>query len=81
MANGPEATDWLKPLLDEARKWDIDLAPLIYQSAVPDDDGPAARFFGSRQHRTDWIWVGYQLRELLGWETYPDCPGAWDMPL
>ena len=77
---GPETAAWLKPLIAEARKRDIDIGALIHQSAVPDDDGPAARFFGGTGHRrTDWPWVGLLLRRQLGWEdTYPDLPGAWD---
>jgi hypothetical protein len=78
---GPETAAWLKPLLDEARKRNIDIGALIHQSAVPaPEDSPARLFFGgTNHHTTDWPWLGYLLRRQLGWEdTYPGFSGAWD---
>jgi hypothetical protein len=81
---GPKVSAWLKPLFDAARERGIDFGALIDQSAIPaaEADIPALDFFLTKPGEfvtgrvTDWVQVGYLLRDRLGWEnTYPDFPG------
>ncbi len=70
---------WLNPILDEARKRDVDITPLMDRAMIT-PTGPTAvvEFFGpdADPRVTDWKWVGYLLRHELGWDdVYPDFPG------
>ncbi len=81
---GPETDAWLKPMFDEAKKRNINIAPLIEQAWIPaaEADIPALNFFVTKPGEfvtgrvTDYVQLGYLLRHRLGWDdTYPDYRG------
>lgn len=60
---GSEAADWLKPMLDEARKRNIDFTPLFHSASIPaaEADVPALKIFVTKPDEfvtgriTDWV--------------------------
>jgi len=77
-----ETNDWLLPMIEEADRRSLEIAPFLYAASMPAaeaatawGDWLAALGPADGMRAVEWVRFGRLLRHELGWDdTYPDHP-------